>query len=688
MKINLFLVSCFLMQFAWGGVITTSLVSLPDFGNVYVLNSSTSIRYTVSATAVAGNLTITAPSGFEISTHYLQGYTSVITISPNAGNVTTTNIYARFSPSITGFLSGNITHVNNGSPTQNIIVQGTGIAWAIAAGYYDTVTTQRNAALKTVLYNRILGHTSVSYTPGVWNAYSTTDRQPNSKVWDVYSTRFDTSSPYEYTMSTNQCGSYAIEGDCYNREHSLPQSWFASSSPMQSDIHHLFASDGKVNGWRNNYPFGNVSAASTLTLYGGKLGTGANFGYAGIVFEPINEYKGDIARAQLYMATRYDNLIAGWINNGNANDVLDGNTYPAYDTWYVDLLISWHNLDPVSDKERKRNDAIYAIQNNRNPFIDSPQFVQRIWGGNIPSEPTVGSSNLQVTNINNNSVKLNWVSGNGNRRIVLARAAAAVNDLPADTFHFSANATLTVAPQIGSGNYVVYNGTGSSVTLNNLQAGVNYHYAVIEYNGWYSAANYNTANILTSNGVTLPITWLSFEGIYKNKSTQLFWSTAIEKNNKVFVVERSLNNKTFEAIGLINGSGTTNMATQYQFLDIQLPDVSGLYYRLKQIDYDGKFNYSQVIKVNVDEAEMETFFSVSPNPFKQNIRITYQLNQPELVYYELMSSEGLLIKKGYENANQNQGHFVITLDEHIGNGIYILQIKYNNRNIIHKIIKQ
>ena len=688
MKIKLFLVSCLMVQFAWGGVITTSISSIPTFGNVYVLNSSTSIRYTVSATAFAGVLTITAPAGFEISTQYLQGYTSVITLLSHAGSIPTTNIYARFSPSITGASSGDITHVNNGSPTQNINVQGTGITWAIAAGYYNVITTQRNAALKTTLYNRILGHTSVSYTPGVWNAYSTTDRQLNNKVWDVYSTRFDTSSPYEYTMSTNQCGSYAIEGDCYNREHSFPQSWFASSSPMQSDIHHLFASDGKVNGWRNNYPFGNVSAASTTTLYGGKLGTGANFGYAGIVFEPIDEYKGDIARAQLYMATRYDNLIAGWINNGNANDVLDGNTYPAYDTWYVDLLISWHNLDPVSDKERKRNDAIHAIQNNRNPFIDSPQFVQRIWGGAIPSEPTVGASNLQVTNINNNSVKLNWVSGNGNRRIVLVRAAAAVNTFPADTFHYSANATLTAAPQIGSGIYVVYNGTGSSVTITNLQAGVNYHYAVIEYNGWYSAANYNTANILTSNGVTLPVIWLGFDGIYKNKSTQLLWSTAVEKNNKVFVVERSLNNKTFEAVGLVYGSGTTNMVTQYQFLDIQLPGESGLYYRLKQIDYDGKFNYSQVIKVNVDEAEMETLFSVNPNPFKQNIRITYQLNQPERVYYVLMNSKGLKIKEGYETANQNEGEFIIDINDSFASGLYILQIKYNNRNIIHKIIKQ
>ncbi len=677
-----------LANVAHAGVITTSVTSLSSFGNVYTYNSSTSLRYTVSATSISGNLVISAPTGFEISTQYLQGYTSVITLLPNGSSISSTTIFARFSPSVTGAASGNITHVNVGSTTQNISVQGTGIAWAIPTNYYSTVNTQRNAALKTVLYNRILGHTSVSYTPGVWNAYSTTDRQPNSKVWDIYSTRFAVSSPYEYAMSTDQCGNYGIEGDCYNREHSFPQSWFNSGSPMQTDIHHLFASDGKVNGWRSNYPFGNVSAASTTTLYGGKLGTGSNFGFTGIVFEPIDEYKGDIARAQLYMATRYDNLIAGWINNGNANDVLAGNNYPAYDLWYINLLISWHNLDPVSDKERKRNDAVYAIQNNRNPFVDSPQFVQRIWGGNIPTEPTVGSSNLQVTNINNNSVKLNWVSGNGNRRLVLVRAGSAVNTFPTDTFQYNFNSSITAAPQIGSGNYLVYNGTGSTVTLTNMQAGVTYHYAVIEYNGWYSTANYNTVNILSFNAVTLPVTWLSFDGVHKNQSNQLTWSTASEKNNKVFVVERTLGNKNFEAIGIVNVVGNSNVVSKYQFTDNQLPDATAMYYRLKQIDVDGKFSYSQMIKIGMDDFDMETGFTVGPNPFTQNIRISYQLKHPETVYYVLMNSKGLKIKEGYETANQNEGEFVIGVDNSCADGLYFLQIKYNNRNIIHKIIKQ
>lgn len=688
MKAKLFFIILFINSLAYAGVITLSTSSLPSFGNVYVYHSSTSFRYTITATALTSNLVITAPVGFEISTQYAQGYTTQLSITPVSGSIPTTAIYVSFSPAAVGAANGNITHSSTGSSTQNISVLGTGTNWSIPTNYYNTVNTQRNAALKTVLYNKILGHTSVSYTPGVWNAYATTDRQPNSKVWDIYSTRFDAPSPYEYTMVTNQCGNYSTEGDCYNREHSFPQSWFNSSSPMVTDIHHVMASDGKVNGMRNNYPFGNVSSATFTSLYGGKLGTGSNFGYTGVVFEPNNEYKGDIARAQLYMATRYENLIAGWLNNGNANDVLAGNSYPAYDLWYINLLLSWHNIDPVSDKEIKRNDAIYAIQNNRNPFVDSPQFVQRIWGGSLPAEPTVAASNLQVINLSNTSVKLNWVSGNGNRRVVLVKAASAVNVLPVDTVNYLANASFTNATNIGGGNYVVYNGTSSTVTITNLQAGVNYYYAVVEYNGWYTAANYNTTNVATFNATTLPVNWLSFTGKLVDKNVYLNWSTASEKNNKGFVIERSFDGKLFTEIANVSGNGNSNSINQYQFIDEDVTQNSTIYYRLKQIDFNGVFNYSNVVLVTSNEQIIAPVFGIAPNPFVNNIRILYQTNQPAAVSYTLTNSSGLPIKQGYEHTTQTQGEFNLDIDNNLQPGIYFMQIEHNNRQYNYKIIKQ
>ncbi len=249
----------------------------------------------------------------------------------------------------------------------------------IPNGYYSTINTQEGAALKTALYNIIKTKSVPSYD-GLYTAFQTTDRKANGKVWDMYSDIPGGTPPYEYSYGSGNCGSYKDEGDCYNREHSFPQSWFNSASPMKSDVFHLYPTDGKVNGIRSNFPFGEVGSATTTTRNGSKLGGSKSPGYTGTVFEPLDEYKGDFARTYFYMATAYENLIGGWVNNGNAGNVLDGSSFPVYDVWFLNVLAKWHNQDPVSAKEIARNNAVYGVQNNRNPFIDNPQWAGKIWG--------------------------------------------------------------------------------------------------------------------------------------------------------------------------------------------------------------------------------------------------------------------------------------------------------------------
>jgi endonuclease I len=319
-----------------------------------------------------------------------------------------------------------------GEPFYSSALTGNSTTTASGGGgtYYDAaagLTCQSlKTALKTITGN---GFATLSYTPGIWNIYYYSDKRRNDAntadvVWDMYSDNPAGADPYTYTLGTNQCGTYAVEGNCYNREHSTPQSWFNSASPMVSDAHHIFATDGKVNGIRSNYPYGEVSNASTTTLNGSKLGTGTtNFGYTGIVFEPINAYKGDFARACLYMATRYeDQIIAqNWSGFGNGNDVfLSAANQPdaakrrlfIYDPWFLQLLIKWHNQDPVSQKEIDRNNIIYTQQvvnngsgglvkqGNRNPFIDHPEYVAAIWGNGAtsPCLAAIGAGN-QSTDI-------------------------------------------------------------------------------------------------------------------------------------------------------------------------------------------------------------------------------------------------------------------------------------------------
>jgi endonuclease I len=674
------------------GTITTNVTALSSFGNVYPFHSSTVLRYTVFGTSLSANLVITADSTFEVSTSYLHGYGKSVTLTPVSGFVDTVSIFVRFSPSFTGSFSGNIVNASVGSTTRNVSVSGTCIAWAIPtspSNYYATATG-RGATLKTNLYNKILGHTAQGYTPGVWNAFSTTDKQLNGKVWDIYSARLDTTSPYEYTLSTDQCGTYAVEGDCYNREHTFPQSWFASGSPMQSDLFHVFASDGKVNGERSNYPFGNVTSVSYTSSYGGKRGTGTtNSGYSGIVFEPIDEYKGDIARAQLYMATRYENLISGWQSNGNANDVLAGNSFPAYDSWYIDLLISWHNLDPVSDKEIKRNNAIFALQANRNPYIDSPHFVQRIWGGSIPNEPTVSASNLSIANHSNTSLTLSWKTGNGSRRIVLVKAGSAVSSFPLDTLMYEANRNLTLAPQIGTGNYVVYNGSGSSVTLTNLNPNTTYHYAIIEYNGWYTTTNYQSSGFLTSSATSLPVSFKSFavEAIGE-QNILLKWETANELNNASFTIQRSTDAITWVDLGKVKGAGTSYQLKRYQWMDDISQQTSSMFiYRLKQTDFDGTFTYSEMRSIQREGNQNPITIKVLANPFTENLQLNIK-GMSEQGSYSLFSLTGSLYENNFIQPSPNQSNTVIIDTRLYPPGLYILQLQLEGKQYNYRVVKQ
>jgi endonuclease I len=246
---------------------------------------------------------------------------------------------------------------------------------AVPAGYYAGTDGLMKVALKTKLYDLIKVHTSLSYAD-LWTAFVTTDKRADGKVWDIYSNNTN------YIFITNQCGNYSGEGSCYNREHSFPKSWFGGEiAPMYTDLFHLYPSDGYVNGMRSNYPFGNVSgvtynSANNYSL----LGTSTESGTSMIVFEPADELKGDMARTYFYMVTRYENLVSAWKSNPNT-EMLSGNSYPALSNWAIKVLLEWNRLDPVSAKERARNDVIYAnFQHNRNPYIDYPSLAEYVWG--------------------------------------------------------------------------------------------------------------------------------------------------------------------------------------------------------------------------------------------------------------------------------------------------------------------
>lgn len=235
------------------------------------------------------------------------------------------------------------------------------------------------------------GYSSLGYD-GLWSAYQYTDLHDNGYVWDMYS------DCTWKSLSSNRCGNYSTECDCFNREHSIPKSWYGgSTSGPGCDIFHLVPTDGKVNGMRSNYPFGEVSSA-TYNKQGNKLGSaksitiingntiagneGASISCpASKVFEPRDEYKGDFARG-------YMGALLRWAGEKNFTEGEGSKTFTSTFTtgsfgltnYGVALLMKWHRQDPVSQKEIDRNNGIQQTQGNRNPFIDYPYLAEYIWG--------------------------------------------------------------------------------------------------------------------------------------------------------------------------------------------------------------------------------------------------------------------------------------------------------------------
>jgi endonuclease I len=243
--------------------------------------------------------------------------------------------------------------------------------------YYKAANGKKGQALKTALHGIIHKHTNIGYD-GLYEAYKKTDTRPDGYVRDWYS------NATKYTHVKDKAGSYKNEGDCYNREHSVPQSWFedyGDANIIKADIVHVVPTEGKINGMRSNDPLANVGTVSGQSKNGySKWGKCSVSGYSGQVFEPNDEIKGDMARIYFYMATCYENVVNKWNGNATASNVFNGTTYPAFTTWYLNMLMKWSKDDPIDAVEIARNNAVYGEQKNRNPFVDYPGLEEYVWG--------------------------------------------------------------------------------------------------------------------------------------------------------------------------------------------------------------------------------------------------------------------------------------------------------------------
>ena len=241
----------------------------------------------------------------------------------------------------------------------------------IPAGYYDAAIGKKQAELKTALHLIIMKATPPGYGSGAsstWGAFPKTDVRPeDGTVWDMY-----TSNHVAFN------GTSAASG--MNIEHSLANSWWGGTTGQTyNDLFNLNPSNSSANSSKGSWPIAVVDGTTTYSNGVIKVGKSSSRP-GGIIdaWEPADEYKGDFARSYMYMVTSYEDFSSKW--TGNSVNQLDNNTYPVFEQWTVDLFLKWCAQDPVSQKEIDRNNAVYKIQGNRNPYIDYPLMAEYVWG--------------------------------------------------------------------------------------------------------------------------------------------------------------------------------------------------------------------------------------------------------------------------------------------------------------------
>lgn len=250
----------------------------------------------------------------------------------------------------------------------------------VPLNYYQPINGLSDSALKTALSKLIYNHQTVSSYQALPDYFKNTDSYVENGVqywWDMYS---------DIPVATN-----ITFGRYMNREHAFPKSWWggSQSTPAYVDLFHLYPSEAKANQAKSNYPLGEVS---TSTFDNGVVKVGyavtGQGGGSSLVFEPNEEYKGDFARTYFYMVTCYQSLE--W--TPKYMYMLQQNDYPTLKPWAIDLLLQWAREDPVSEKETMRNEKVYRVQNNRNPFIDYPDLCEYIWGNKVGMKFDIGAT--------------------------------------------------------------------------------------------------------------------------------------------------------------------------------------------------------------------------------------------------------------------------------------------------------
>ena len=262
-------------------------------------------------------------------------------------------------------------------------------------GYYDAIDGKQDSVLKSTLGQIIRPHTAIPYGSGAdktWGVFYYSDQDEEGYCMDMYCDKWK-----KFTSVG------AVVSGC-NIEHFFAKSWWGGSkNDAYKDCYHLNPSNTTANSSRSNYPLGvptkdlkDQSVTGSL-----KVGRATYEGETFWVFEPKDEYKGDFARAYFYMATCYGDELTWRLDNKDVGSkyAMRNDSYLEFRDWEIEVLITWHRQDPVSEKETKRMDAVSDFQHNRNPFIDYPDLAEYIWGNKKGTSVNLAELTGEVTSL-------------------------------------------------------------------------------------------------------------------------------------------------------------------------------------------------------------------------------------------------------------------------------------------------
>lgn len=302
----------------------------------------------------------------------------------------------------------------------------------------------------------------------------------------------------------------------------------------------------------------------------------------------------------------------------------------------------------------------------------------------IVPTPTVAASSLVFSSYTNTSVNVAWTNGNGLNRIVICSPVGSTLVNPANLIDYLASASFGTGAALGSNNFVVYKGNGNSFSLTGLTISTNYTIRVFEFNGEPGSNNYLLSPILSGSFTTLPVKFIDFSGKQNQQFIALNWRTAFEENNQYFIVERSLNNKDWESLASIKGAGNSNKVMNYAYTDALgdlYYDTYQLFYRIKQVDFDGKFTYSNEIAFeNINKDAFQ--FSIAPNPNNGNFSLfVNETNLLDNIQMELINSFGEILLR----QNISESKTAIQIPQNLP-GMYFIRIQTPNETRVKKLL--